>query len=168
MRRLILMRHAKSSWADPGQRDFDRPLNPRGLRSAPLLGAWLRERGYAPDAALVSTARRARESWEGLGFGAIPTDFVDTIYEAAPATLLEVVRRARDAGTVILIGHQPGIGAAAEGLLADPLDDPAFWRHPTGATTVIQLGAESWAEVGWGDGVALDFVTPRALELARP
>jgi len=164
MRRLILMRHAKSSWTDPGQRDFDRPLNPRGLRSAPLLGSWLRERGFVPDAALVSTARRTRETWAGLGFDAVPAEFIDAIYEAAPATLLEVARRAPDADTVILIGHQPGVGAAAEGLLADPVDDPAFWAHPTGATTVMEFGAESWAAIGWGDGVALDFVTPRALE----
>ena len=74
MRRLILMRHAKSSWADPGQRDFDRPLNARGVRSAPLLGAWLRERGHVPDAALVSTARRTRETWAGLGLDDVPDD----------------------------------------------------------------------------------------------
>jgi phosphohistidine phosphatase len=66
MRRLILMRHAKSSWADPGQRDLDRPLNKRGRHAAGALGAWLKRRGYAPGHALVSTARRAQETWAGV------------------------------------------------------------------------------------------------------
>ena len=66
MRRLILMRHAKSSWADPGQRDLDRPLNKRGRRSAALVGGWLKRKGYRPDQALVSSARRAQETWSGV------------------------------------------------------------------------------------------------------
>jgi len=163
MRRLILMRHAKSSWADPGQRDFDRPLNARGVRSAPLLGAWLRERGHVPDAALVSTARRTRETWAGLGLDDVPAEFVDEIYEAAPATLLGLVRRAPDVGTVILIGHQPGIGAAADGLLAEPMDDPMFARHPTGTTTVIDFDVDVWDDAYWGGGVVADFTVPKAL-----
>lgn len=164
MRRLILMRHAKSSWADPGQRDFDRPLNARGARSAPLLGHWLRERGHVPEAALVSTARRTRETWDGLGLGEVPVTWLDAIYEAAPATLLGLVRRAPAAGTVILIGHQPGIGAAAARLLAEPVDDPAFARHPTGATTVMDFDVEDWDDARWGGGALVDFTVPRTLE----
>ena len=164
MRRLILMRHAKSSWADPGQRDFDRPLNARGLRSAPLLGRWLRDRGYGPDAALVSTARRTRETWAGLGLGDVPVSYLHEIYEAAPATLLGLARRAPDVATVLLIGHQPGIGAAAARLLAEPMDDPLFERYPTGATTVIDFDVEGWDDTYWGGGVLADFTVPKALE----
>jgi phosphohistidine phosphatase len=163
MRRLILMRHAKSSWADPGQRDFDRPLNARGMRSAPLLGGWLRERGHLPDAALVSTALRARQTWDGLGLGEVPATWLDEIYEAAPATLLDLLRRAPDAATVILIGHQPGIGSAAARLLAKPVDDPAFARHPTGATTVMDFDVDGWDGIRWGGGIPVDFTVPRAL-----
>lgn len=66
MKRLILMRHAKSSWADPGQPDHDRPLNDRGIDAAARVGKWLRARGYRPDQALVSTVARAQQTWAGV------------------------------------------------------------------------------------------------------
>jgi len=166
MRRLILMRHAKSSWADPGQRDLDRPLNKRGRRAAGLLGGWLKGKGYLPGQALVSTARRAQETWGGVAAvtGAAPTASVPEIYHAAPETLLAVLRAAPDADRLLLLGHQPGIGSFARRLLAHDLSDPVFDKFPTGATAVIDLDAEAWSEVGWGKGRIVDFVVPRLLE----
>ncbi|CAN0501767.1 unnamed protein product, partial [Laminaria digitata] len=64
MKRLYLLRHAKSGWDDPGQDDFDRPLSRRGLRSSPLMGRYMQNLGYAPSIALCSPARRTRETWE--------------------------------------------------------------------------------------------------------
>jgi phosphohistidine phosphatase len=65
-RTLILIRHAKSDWEHPALDDHDRPLNARGQRSAPRIGAWLAAQGLAPDAVLCSTARRTRETWQGI------------------------------------------------------------------------------------------------------
>ena len=166
MRRLILMRHAKSSWADPGQRDLDRPLSKRGRRAAGLLGGWLKAKGYRPDQALVSTARRAQETWAGVvaAAGAAPTSYVPEIYHAAPETLLAVLRSAPDVERVLLLGHQPGIGSFARRLLADPPGDADFAKFPTGATAVIDFAADRWSEVGWETGRLADFTVPRRLE----
>jgi phosphohistidine phosphatase len=166
MRRLILMRHAKSSWADPGQRDLDRPLNKRGRRSAALVGAWLKRGGYRPDAALVSSARRTQETWAGVvaKAGAAATRYLPELYHAGPEAMLEALQRAPDVGCVLMLGHQPGIGGFARRLLADPPDDPAFEKYPTGAVAVIDFEVAGWPEAGWERGRLVDFVVPRALE----
>jgi phosphohistidine phosphatase len=167
MRRLILMRHAKSSWADPGQRDLDRPLNKRGRRAARLLGGWLKGEGHAPDEALVSSARRARETWDGVvaAAGAAPTTYRPELYHASPEAMLAVLREPREAATLLVIAHQPGIGALARRLLADPPDaDPVFDKFPTGATAVIDFDAAAWPDIGWQSGRLAGFAAPRSLE----
>ncbi|MBA3323860.1 MAG: histidine phosphatase family protein, partial [Rhodobacteraceae bacterium] len=82
MRRLILMRHAKSSWADPEQPDFERPLNSLGKRGAAAVGAWLAERGIVPQAALVSASVRTQETWAQLGpaFADVPMTPLQGLY----------------------------------------------------------------------------------------
>jgi phosphohistidine phosphatase len=166
MRRLILMRHAKSSWADPSQRDLDRPLNKRGRRSAGLLGEWMKRNGYRPDLALVSSARRAQETWSGVVAEAGPagTTYVPELYHAGPDTMLGVLRRAGDAGCVLMLGHQPGIGVFAGRLIAEAPADPDFGKYPTGATAVMDFDVADWSGAGWEQGRLVDFVVPRALE----
>ena len=166
MRRLIVMRHAKSSWADPGQRDLDRPLNKRGRRAAGLIGGWLKQKGYRPDQALVSTARRAQETWAAVVAvaGAAPTTYVPEVYNAAPETLLDVVRGARDVECLLVLGHQPGVGALARRLLGQRPDHAEFDKFPTGATAVIDFETDGWADLGWETGRLADFAVPRALE----
>jgi phosphohistidine phosphatase len=167
MKRLILMRHAKSSWADAGQRDFDRPLNGRGVRSATLIGEWLAARGRLPDHALVSSAQRTRDTWAGIAgvIGPRPVEFVPDLYHGDPGGMLELLRGAPDdAGGVLMLGHMPGVGAFAAGLLAKPPEDPDFDRHPTAATTVMDFSINDWKDVSWGSGHLVEFVTPRALE----
>jgi phosphohistidine phosphatase len=166
MRRLILMRHAKSSWADPSQRDLDRPLNKRGRRSAALIGGWLKRKGLRPGQAMVSSARRTQETWSGVVAEAGPaeTAYLPELYHAGPDTMLAVLRRAADVDCLLMLGHQPGIGAFAARLLAEPPDDADFAKYPTAATAVIDFDRERWSEVGWGQGRLVDFVVPRALE----
>lgn len=165
MRRLILMRHAKSAWDDPRLADFDRPLNARGREGAAAVGAWLAARGLAPELGLVSAAARTRETWARLGpvAAAAPARFVDALYHAGPEVMLRALRGAGAAETVLLLGHQPGIGAMAERLLAAPAEDSAYARYPTAATAVIGFPAADWAEIGWLSGRLEAFVTPRAL-----
>ncbi len=165
MKRLIVMRHAKSSWADPGQRDHDRPLNDRGRRDAPRIGAWLAARGAVPDRALVSTARRTQETWAGLGaaFEKVPMTAVAGLYDASIARIGEVLRAAPPGECLLLLGHMPGIGDFARSLLADPPDDPALLAYPTAATAVIGFDAPGWSGVGPRSGRLLAFTTPKTL-----
>jgi phosphohistidine phosphatase len=166
MRRLILMRHAKSNWAEPGQRDHDRPLNKRGKRGAAAIGAWLKAKGHLPGHALVSNARRTQETWAGVVkvIGPAPTAYVPELYGAGEEAILVVLRAAPDVETLLVLGHQPGIGACAARLLAGPSADADFAKFPTGATAVIDFEVEDWKDAGWGGGALADFVVPRSLE----
>ena len=166
MRRLILMRHAKSSWANPSQRDLDRPLNKRGRRAAGLIGTWMKAKGLLPNLALVSTARRTQETWSGVVAiaGAARTTYVPELYHAGPETMLAVLRNVPDVAGVLMLGHQPGIGEFARRLLAEPADDPDFAKYPTAATAVIDFDSDAWAATDWGSGRLTDFVVPRVLE----
>ncbi|MEO0361669.1 MAG: histidine phosphatase family protein, partial [Pseudomonadota bacterium] len=119
MRRLLIMRHAKSDWGGHGLADHDRPLNRRGRLAAALMGAFLREDGLRPDLALVSSALRTRETWELMGLDA-PTETLAVLYHAAPDAIFAAARRAPDdARTVLILGHQPGLQAAANALIGD-------------------------------------------------
>ncbi len=164
MRRLILLRHAKSSWAEADQRDIDRPLNDRGRRDAPRMGAWLRGNGYLPDLALVSVAERTRQTWEGVAstLGQGPVEFVEALYHASAERMLAVLRGAQG-GTVLMLGHQPGIGQTAARLLSNPPGDEDFRTYPTAATAVLDFDIEDWDEVHWGMARLTDFAVPRKL-----
>ena len=116
MKTLILMRHAKSDWSTGEESDHARPLNRRGRASALALGNWLRGKGWLPDQVLCSTARRTRETLAGLGLE-VEADYRDALYHAEVEALLEAVRGATG-GTVLIIGHNPGIGELAERLVA--------------------------------------------------
>lgn len=165
-RRLILIRHAKSSWDEPALDDHSRPLNARGRRAAAAIGRWLASRGYRPETVLVSTATRTRETWAGiaeaLGGGPEPR-LVGRLYHASPEVMLAVLREAGGA-TVAMVGHNPGIAAFAAALVAAPPPHPDFARYPTGATLVADFPVEDWAQLRLGTGTVCDFVVPRALE----
>lgn len=164
-RRLILTRHAKSDWEDPTLADHDRPLNARGRGDAPKIGAWLRGKRYVPDAALVSSARRTQETWGGVSAAlgqAVPMTVMPRLYLAEPEVILAHLR-AQSAARVILVAHNPGIGAAAERLLAAPPAHHAFADYPTCATLVVDFPCDDWGAVGWGMGHAVDFIVPREL-----
>lgn len=160
-RRLILTRHAKSSWDDPGMADHDRPLNDRGRRSARALGDWIASRGYEPEEVLCSTARRTEETWAEIALAALEVRPVmrleKRLYHADPQTMLEVLRTATHP-TVMMLGHNPGIAEFAAMLPARAPMDPDFRRYPTAATLVVDFQAENWADIEPGQGSVLDFV----------
>jgi phosphohistidine phosphatase len=156
-RRLLLMRHAKSSWDDPSLSDRDRPLNRRGRRAAAAIGEYLRDHGLVPDAVLCSPAVRARETLDRSGLGPATTIERDELYGADAATLLEAIRSAPpDARTLAVIAHDPGVhdlavslAAGASGPDAGSLRD----RFPTGAVAAFATDG------GW------DAVDPRSVRL---
>lgn len=169
MRRIILLRHAKSSWADEGVHDAARPLNERGRLAAVLMGAWLADQDLFPDFALVSTARRAVETWERVktGMGMAPPHASAPIYMAGPATLLEVAQGAPDdAATILMLGHQPGMQDFMKALAgeADEACARAFDKYPTAAAAVIEFAdLAAWADAAPGAGRLIRFAHPKDL-----
>lgn len=169
MRRLILLRHAKSDWSE-GLPDLDRPLAPRGRDAAPRVGRYLAQEGLVADLVLVSPARRTQETWElvSAAFDPAPASTTEPlIYEASTSRLLEVVRTQPDAcHVVMMIGHNPGFETLADTLvqngsqLARSAMDEKF---PTGAVAVIDLPVDHWADVTPRSGRLDRFVTPRTL-----
>lgn len=161
MKRLILLRHAKSSWVNPDLDDFDRPLNKRGKRSAKALGKWLRGTDYAPELTLCSSARRTRETWEGLALGGEP-ELRDDLYHASPDRMLAVLK-ATEAATVLMIAHNPGIAALAHHLVAEAPQHARFADYPTGTLLAVEFELKKWSKLSPGTGRVLDFLTPHDL-----
>ena len=160
MKTLIVMRHAKSSWADPGLKDLERPLNPRGRASAKAIGEWLRFGRFEPDIALVSNSRRTAETWALMGMEA-EMQFVPSLYHAAAETVLREVQAAHG-GCVLVLGHNPGIGDFADRILAQQPTHDRFLDYPTGATLVAQTDRD-WASFSWRQASARAFTVPRDL-----
>jgi len=165
MKRVILMRHAKSSWANMGQADHDRPLNERGQKAALKVGQWLTDHNYIPDQIISSTATRCVETWAGLEQALQSTlqpAFDRSLYHAHVGTLLNKLQAARGC-TVLILAHNPTIAAFAEELLEVIPKSDAFSRYPTAATTVIDFEIEDWAELQLRSGQLHSFVIPREL-----
>jgi phosphohistidine phosphatase len=165
MKRLILTRHAKSSWDDPLMADHDRPLNDRGKAAAADLGQWLASRGYGPQEVLCSDAQRTRKTYSGMAPALPGTPVLElkpALYHAGPDVMLAVLRHATG-NTVMMIGHNPGIAEFAARIVAVAPKNPEFARYPTGATLVAEFAVETWEEVGFGMGATVDFIVPREL-----
>ena len=172
MKTLTLLRHAKSSWDDPVERDFDRPLNGRGRRAAARMGGWLKDAGRGFDHVRASPALRVRQTLEGVedGFGrSLGAAFDARIYLASATTLLELVQGIDDAAeTALLVGHNPGL----EDLLmmltpaADPLRAKAEVKYPTATIAVLELPVANWHGVAERGATLKHFVRPRDLDPA--
>ena len=161
MKRLFILRHAKSSWDDTSLSDFERPLNDVGLEAAPFMGRYMAGQGYFPKATVSSPARRAKETAEliktnaGIG-GEIRFD--DRIYEASPNTLRQVVSEpSDDLDSVLIVGHNPGIEGFIRHLTGqiEPM--------PTAALAVIDLDIESWRKIDHQTGKILTIIRPKAV-----
>lgn len=168
MKRLILMRHAKSSWTDPLMHDAARPLNDRGRAAAPRMGAWMAEQGLIPDLALVSTAQRCLETWElaAAEMGAPARRSVEAIYESGPELLLALVQEVPDEVEVLmLVGHEPGVPELLRRLSDDrPAEGcaRAFGKYPTGAVAALKFKTlDAWAELAPGTGRLTRYAQPR-------
>lgn len=165
MKRLILTRHAKSSWDDPAMSDHDRPLNDRGKAAASDLGQWLASRGHVPQEVLCSDALRTRKTFSGIAPALPATPVLElkpALYHAGPDVMMAVLKHAK-AETVMMIGHNPGIAEFAHRLVAKTPITGEFTRYPTGATLVVDFAIDDWADVRFGQGVTVDFVVPREI-----
>jgi phosphohistidine phosphatase len=173
MRRLLLLRHAKSERSQPGGRDQDRVLTDRGRADAPKLGAYMVRHALKPDLAVVSPSTRTRETWALVAAAfdsAPPVDYEDRIYEASAEAILQVIKETDPKiGTLLLIGHNPGLQELAAILVAAG-DVEARQRlkedFPTSALAVIDFALQDWSRVHLHAGRLEHFVTPRSLEAA--
>jgi phosphohistidine phosphatase len=165
MKTLILTRHAKSSWDDLTLQDHERVLNKRGRKGATAIGKWLNKNGYHPQQMISSNAARCVETWDLLGAELPEVEKSSThqrLYLAAPVTLYEALKQASQ-DTVIMLGHNPGIGEFAYQLAAQTPDHPKFLQYPTAATTVFTFDIPDWSTPFMGQGKVTDFIVPREL-----
>lgn len=161
MKRLILMRHAKSCWDHPDLSDHARPLNGRGKTSAEALGHWLKESNFIPDQILSSSSIRTRETFEGLKLTG-DVRWMDSLYHAEPEDMLDALRQATGQ-SVLMLGHNPGIAEFAQELVETPPDHARFADYPTGATLVAEFDIDDWSTLEPGTGQPRAFVVPREL-----
>lgn len=159
MKRLILMRHAKSDWSASGD-DHTRPLNRRGEASAPAIGQWLRIQGWLPDEVLCSTATRTRQTLTLLGLPEVPTRFERALYLAEVNDIIAVLQAAT-AETVLILGHNYGIADCAHALVRHSPEHPRFADYPTCATSLISFDIADWSNVTRGTGQCEQFAIPR-------
>ncbi|MBP7416112.1 MAG: histidine phosphatase family protein [Pyrinomonadaceae bacterium] len=161
MKTLYLLRHAKSSWDDPAQTDFERPLNQRGTKAALFMGELMAKKGLEPSLIVSSPAMRAKTTAElvkDAGTFSAEIIFEKTIYEASPNALRQVVSEISDDHTsALLVGHNPGI----EGFIGYLTGD--LEPMPTAALAVIELKLEKWDEVNDGSGKLFDVYRPKEL-----
>lgn len=170
MRRLMLLRHAKSNWPD-GFDDHERPLAERGRRASPMMGRYMAQQELLPDLAIVSTARRAHETWD-LARRAFEEDIAQRddarIYEASARTILDVIRETRpDVHVLLLVGHNPGLHELALKLIGKG-SRFALRRlrrkYPTAGLVVIDFDIELWNDVSGGLGQIERFETPKSTD----
>ena len=168
---LALLRHAKSSWDEPGLDDFDRPLNDRGETAAPVVGGALAETGFRADLILCSPATRTRQTLERAAPAfvgpAARLVYDERLYLASAAEILRIIgATALGPQSLLVIGHNPGlhtlalnlagVGSAADiGRLTD--------KFPTAGLVLLTFETSVWGEVRAGDGRLEAFITPKSL-----
>jgi phosphohistidine phosphatase len=172
MRRLMLLRHAKTERAEPGERDRDRKLTARGRADAPLIGAYMARHHLAPELALVSPAERAQESWKLLAASLkkppqVVTD--ERIYNATTEKLMTVLSEPRRARSLLLVGHNPGLHDLAVELIAAgdaEARERVSAKLPTAGLVIIDLALDDWQLLHAHSGRLDRFVSPRLIAAA--
>ena len=160
-KRLIIMRHAKSSWTSGAATDHQRPLNKRGRRAAPLIGARLRDLGWIPDLVIASDSERTRETWQRMRAEfpqSVEERFSRSFYHGGLNAIESACARlADDVTTVLVLGHNPGWeGAVAE--LGGQCE-----RMTTANAALLKCDADCWAEAMEADWVLEDMLRPKEL-----
>jgi phosphohistidine phosphatase len=167
-KRLVLLRHAKSSWAE-ALPDHDRPLAERGRKAAPVMARFLAGRGIRPDLVLVSSAVRTQETW-ALMAPALETGIrrdEERLYEAPAEQLLALLQETSDAvGTLMVIGHNPGLEELARMLIKD--GDAAaiarlYEKFPTAAVALLDIPVASWKDLAPQSARLVLFETPKSV-----
>ena len=169
MRTVLLLRHGKSSRADPTLADVDRPLTQRGERSSRVVGEYMANKQVRPSLVLCSPSRRTRQTLEAIEPSLsrrAPVEFAPELYAASQGQLLESLRALPDSvESVLVIGHNPGLRDLALALASrgDQLQRIEE-KFPTAALATLTFPGESWAELRPGLAELVDYVVPAQLE----
>jgi phosphohistidine phosphatase len=165
MKKLYLIRHAKSSWDDPEMDDFVRPLNDRGKKDTPRMGKRLKEKGITPDLMISSPATRALDTCTAIAKALdYPQEKIKTdkrLYHASEEELLKVVQELKDRPkdeeeTVLLFGHNPGLTNFVNELLRENIAN-----IPTCGIVAAKLNIKSWRDAKFGCGEIESFDFPK-------
>lgn len=173
MKKLTILRHAKSGWEDPVARDFDRPLNERGRRAATVMGAYLARTNTHFDTVISSPAVRCTETldalWEGMGTILHP-NWDRRIYLASSDTLLDVLKELPvDVSSALLCGHNPGCEELSLLLMSAAMTDDRHEieeKFPTGSICEIAFDVADWADIRPYSGQCTRFMRPRDIDPA--
>jgi phosphohistidine phosphatase len=166
-KQLFVLRHAKSSWDDPGLPDHERPLAPRGRRAVAVLHEYIRSRGIEPALVLCSSARRTRETLVGVQPGGEQL-IEDDLYDADAGALIERLRRVpADVSSVMLIGHNPAmqllvLRLARTANTEDPRLEDLRGKFPTGGLATLEFDC-AWSDLGPGRARLTDLIRPKQL-----
>ena len=166
-KQLFVLRHAKSSWDDPGLPDRERPLAPRGRRAVAVLHDYVRSRGIEPALVLCSSARRTRETLKGVEPGGEQL-IEDELYDADAGALIERLRRvSADAPSVMMIGHNPAmqllvVRLAGVANTEDSRLEDLRRKFPTGGLATLEFDC-AWSDLGPGRARLTDLVRPKHL-----
>ena len=168
MKRLGLLRHAKSDTDDLSLRDFDRGLNERGRRGAALIGRDIASQGIAWDTVIASPAARVKRTIEASGLALAP-EFEQRAYLADAATLIDLLRHiSGDPASALLVGHNPGLHELLFRLVEPEHENALFARaaekFPTASFALLELAIDDWAELAPGCGQLTHFARPRDLD----
>ncbi|MET4220553.1 phosphohistidine phosphatase [Bradyrhizobium sp. LB7.2] len=175
MRRLLLLRHAKTEIDAPSGRDRDRRLDDRGQRDSAQLGDWIAAHPPFPEAVLVSHAVRARQTWDIVWeamkdrVAAPQVEILPELYGADPAQILETIRTATvpaDPKQLLLVGHNPGMHEVALMLMGggDPAGAKAIADNlPTAGLAIFDFDVKDWGDVAYRRGKLVQFVSPKLL-----
>jgi phosphohistidine phosphatase len=174
MKRLTLLRHAKSDWDDPVPRDFDRPLNRRGEKAALLIGQYARAKKMRFDHLVASPAVRVAQTLETFfeGYGqSVETQWDRRIYLASAPTLIDVIRDLPEKiDSALMAGHNPGLEELILDLVPDdglnPIRDDVEIKFPTASLLVMNLAIDRWTQAGEGTATLVSFTRPRDLDPA--
>jgi phosphohistidine phosphatase len=168
--RLMLLRHAKSDW-NQGVADHERPLNARGRKAAPKVGATMAGHALVPDLIVASTATRVRETLDLVraAFEAAPKVTYDKrIYEAEPDALIQVIHETpRDVNSLLLVGHNPGLAELAALLVASGKAEARLRmaaKFPTAALAVLDFKGHDWSKLAPRSGKLDRFIVPKGLQ----
>ncbi|WP_276365924.1 histidine phosphatase family protein [Chryseolinea sp. H1M3-3] len=166
MKTLYVVRHAKSSWEDPNQPDFERGLNKRGKRDVPRMAKRLKEKNFHPDLILTSPAKRAFSTAKKMAeILLFPKEKIKTdriLYHADEETILSVVQTINDKhDTILVLGHNPGLTEFVNALAES---DVFIDNVPTCGVVAFSMPVDSWKEVNWKSGKLLFYDYPKAAE----
>lgn len=168
MKRIGLLRHAKSDWDDMSLRDFDRGLNDRGRKGAALMGEHIHSYGGVWERLIASPAQRVRRTLEFSGLD-VPITFEERAYLADSDMLMKLLgEHAGDADAVLLAAHNPGLQDLAIDLAQRDADNAllkdVMTKFPTASFAVLELDIENWSDCGPECGRLVHFARPRDLD----